>query len=110
MKRLRFVRLPLKGFGRLMRSSFASRGWGSTYETVGLSMVSSCGWCCGCGPAKCDIEMSLGSSYPWIVESGDSVVARDGGSVSVKVSDSGLGSGFGVGGTYNEFWVLRCDP
>jgi len=54
--------------------------------------------------------MSRGSSYPWIVESGDSVVVRDGGSVSVKTSGSGIGSEFGVDGTYNEFWVLRCDP
>jgi len=50
--------------------------------------------------------MFRGNSYPWIVESGDSVVVRDGGSVSVRIS----GSGFGVSGTYNEFWVLRCDP
>jgi len=54
--------------------------------------------------------MFRGNSYPWIVESGDSVVVRDGGSVSVNISGSGVGSGFGVGGTYNEFWVLRCDP
>ena len=54
--------------------------------------------------------MSRGSSYPWIVESGDSVVVRDGGLVSVKISGSGIGSGFGVGRTYNECWVLRCDP
>jgi len=53
--------------------------------------------------------MFRGNSYPWIVESGDSVVVQDGGSVSVKISGSGIGSGFGVGGTYNEFWVLRCD-
>ena len=58
--------------------------------------------------------MSRGNLYPWIVESGDSVVVRDGGSVvvrdggsvSVKISASGVGSGFGVGGTYDEFWVL----
>ena len=54
--------------------------------------------------------MSRGSSCPRIVESGDLVVVRDGGSVSVKISGSGIGSGFGVGGAYNEFWVLRCDP
>ena len=54
--------------------------------------------------------MSRGSSYPWIVESGDSVVVRDGGSVSIKISGSDMVSGFGAGGTYNEFWVLRCDP
>jgi len=54
--------------------------------------------------------MFRGSSYPRIVESGDSVVVRDGGSVSVKTSGSSIGSGFGVDGMYNEFWVLRCDP
>jgi len=54
--------------------------------------------------------MFLGNSYPKIVESGDSVVVRDGGSVLVKTSVSGVGLGFGVGGTYSEFWVLRCDP
>jgi len=52
--------------------------------------------------------MFWGNSYPRIVESGDSVVVRDGSSVSIKisgsgVSGSGIGSGFGVGGTYNEF-------
>jgi len=54
--------------------------------------------------------MFRGNSYPRIVESGDSVVVQDGGSVLVKISGSGVGLGFGVGGTYNEFWVLRCDP
>ena len=55
------------------------------------------------------IGRSWGNSYPWIVESGVSVVVHDGGSVSTKVSGLGIGSGFGVGGKYNEFWILLCD-
>ena len=56
--------------------------------------------------------MSWGNSYPRIAESGESVVVWEGRLVSAKgsssiVSATGLGSVFGISGTYNEFWVLR---
>ena len=56
--------------------------------------------------------MFQGNSYPRISESGESVVVREGGLVSAKgsssiVSVTGSGLVFGIGGTYNEFWVLR---
>jgi len=56
--------------------------------------------------------MSRGNSYPRIAESGESVVVLEGGLVSAKgsssiVSVTGSGLVSGIGGTYNEFWVLR---
>ena len=56
--------------------------------------------------------MSQGNSYPRIVELGELVVVREGGLVSAKGSSSivsviGSGSVFGIGGMYNEFWVLQ---
>jgi len=51
---------------------------------------------------------SWGSSYPQIVESSELVVVQDSGSVLARLSSfvKGLVSGFTVGGTYNDFWVL----
>ena len=72
-----------------------------------VCMVVSLGWF-GSGFTQGGIGISHGNSYPRIAESGESVVVWEGGLVSAKVSSlfvsvTGSGSGFRVGGTYNEF-------
>jgi len=73
-------------------------------------MVVSLGWC-GSGFTRGGIGMLHGNLYPKIAESGESVVVWEGGLVLARVSSSfvsviGSGSGFGISGKYNEFWVL----